>query len=56
MKVYPAASLINFIKFETPIYYIDPKPTISKNNYKNLTLIKNGAVNGTKELLKKLIY
>ena len=56
MKVYPAASLINFIKFKTPIYYIDPKPTISKNNYKNLTLIKNGAVNGTKDLLKKLVY
>ena len=56
MKVYPAASLINFIKFETPIYFIDPKPTVSKNNYKNLILIKNGAVNGTKELLKKLVY
>ena len=56
MKVYPAASLINFIKFKTPIYYIDPKPTVSKNNYKNLTLIKNGAVKGTKELLKKLVY
>ena len=56
MKVYPAASLINFIKLETPIYFIDPKPTVSKNNYKNLTLIKNGAVKGTKELLKKLVY
>jgi NAD-dependent deacetylase len=56
MKVYPAASLINFIKLETPIYFIDPKPTVSKNNYKNLTLIKNGAVNGTKDLLKKLVY
>ena len=56
MKVYPAASLINFIKFETPIYFIDPKPTVSKNNYKNLTLIKNTAVNGTKELLKKLVH
>ena len=56
MKVYPAASLINFIKFEIPIYFIDPKPTVSKNNYKKLTLIKNGAVNGTKELLKKLVY
>ena len=56
MKVYPAASLINFIKFETPIYFIDPKPTVSKNNYKNLTLIKNGAVKGTKDLLKKLVY
>jgi len=56
MKVYPAASLINFIKFETPIYFIDPKPTVSKNNYKNLALIKNGAVNGTKELFKKLVY
>jgi NAD-dependent deacetylase len=56
MKVYPAASLINFIKFETPIYFIDPKPTVSKNNYKNLTLFKNGAVKGTKELLKKLVY
>ena len=56
MKVYPAANLINFIKFEIPIYFIDPKPTISKNNYKNLTLIKNTAVNGTKELLKKLVH
>ena len=33
------------------IYY-----KIRSQKYLNLTLIKNGAVNGTKDLLKKLVY
>ncbi|MGB2087948.1 MAG: SIR2 family NAD-dependent protein deacylase [Psychroflexus salarius] len=32
MQVYPAASLIDFKKAETPIYFIDPEPQIKANN------------------------
>ncbi len=32
MQVYPAASLIDFKKPETPIYFIDPQPQIKANN------------------------
>ena len=39
MQVYPAASLINFIKSGTPIYFIDPKPSIRESDYQNLTII-----------------
>lgn len=55
MQVYPAASLINFVKKNTPIYFIDPKPTISESDFSNLSIIKENAVIGTDILLKKLI-
>lgn len=53
MQVYPAASLINFIKPNTPIYFIDPRPSILESQYSNLTIIKNGAVEGTRELVSR---
>ncbi len=55
MQVYPAASLIDFVPPKTPIYFIDPKPTVSPRNYKNLTIIKKTAVNGVPELVNTLI-
>lgn len=55
MQVYPAASLINFVKQNTPIYFIDPKPTIAKNSFNNLTIIKNIASLGTEKLKKLLV-
>ena len=55
MQVYPAASLIHFIREDTPIYFIDPKPFIDQNHYPNLTIIEENAVVGTEILLKKLI-
>lgn len=55
MQVYPAAGLIDFIQPKTPIYFIDPKPSISESAYRNLTIIQEGAVKGTEILLKKLI-
>ncbi len=55
MQVYPAASLINFIKPKTPIYFIDPNPSINKNAFNNLTIIKDVASTGTDELLKQLL-
>ena len=54
MQVYPAASLINYIQAYTPIYFIDPKPSVRKNQFKNLTIIEEIASIGTSQLLKTL--
>ncbi|MCI2228424.1 NAD-dependent deacylase [Polaribacter sp. MSW13] len=54
MQVYPAASLINYIKPNTPIYFIDPKPAVSKSSFNNLTIIKDVASFGTDKLIKLL--
>lgn len=54
MQVYPAASLINYVHKKTPIFFIDPKPSVSENDYKNLKIIKNLASTGTNELMKIL--
>ena len=54
MQVYPAASLIDYIKPNTPIYFIDPKPSVSESNFNNLTIIKDVASSGTDKLLKLL--
>ncbi len=55
MQVYPAASLIDFVNEETPIYFIDPKPSISENARKNLTIIPKTAVEGVPNLVASLI-
>ncbi len=54
MEVYPAAGLIDYCKPNTPIYCIDPNPSISKKNYSNLTIIKAGASKGISELEKQI--
>ena len=53
IQVYPAASLIHYVSSNTPIYFIDPAPSISKNT--NTTIIKSGAQQGTKQLIKMLV-
>ena len=55
MQVYPAASLIDYISENTPIYFIDPKPVVNKNAFSNLTIIKDVASLGTDKLLRMLI-
>ncbi len=55
MQVYPAASLVNYIKPKTPIYFIDPKPSIAKNDFNNLTIIQDVASSGTDKLINLLI-
>ncbi|MDG1039751.1 MAG: NAD-dependent deacylase [Polaribacter sp.] len=54
MQVYPAASLINYTKPDIPIYFIDPNPAVSENQFNNLTIIKDVASSGTEKLLKLL--
>lgn len=50
MQVYPAASLVHYVKPSTPIYFIDPKPNIEKNSYPNLTIISEKASMGVEKL------
>ncbi|RPD98695.1 NAD-dependent deacylase [Aureibaculum marinum] len=51
MQVYPAASLINYVKSGIPIYFIDPKPAINANDFNNLTVIAEKATKGVKILV-----
>jgi NAD-dependent deacetylase len=53
MQVYPAASLINFVHEETPIYFIDPKPNVKAS--KRLTIIEDTASKGVKKVTDKLL-
>ncbi len=54
MQVYPAASLVSYVRPNTPIYLIDPKPAIAKNQFSNLTIIPKKATKGVEELLESL--
>jgi NAD-dependent deacetylase len=55
MQVYPAASLIEYIKPNTPIYFIDPKPVVSESDFNNLTIITEIASYGTDQLYNLII-
>ena len=48
LAVYPAAGLMRFAKPGTPIYLIDPRPTVSAKQ--NLHVIAKGASEGMREL------
>jgi NAD-dependent deacetylase len=54
MQVYPAASLINYVQQDIPIYFVDPKPSVSENDFNNLTIIKDIASSGTNVLTELL--
>ncbi len=49
MVVYPAASLIHFVKPGTPIFYIDPKPAVV-SDLDDITYIAKKATEGMAEL------
>lgn len=49
MQVYPAASLINFVPDNTPIYFIDPNPALADS--KNITVITKTATEGVKSFI-----
>lgn len=55
MQVYPAASLINFVSSETPIYFVDPKPSVNTAQYNKLTIIEDTAAKGVPILVADLI-
>lgn len=55
MQVYPAAGLVNYVKNETPIYFIDPRPSVSENDFENLSIIPKKAAEGVPALVSDLI-
>ncbi len=56
MQVYPAANLIHYVSQDVPIYFIDPKPMIAKNQLSNkITIISKKASTGVCELIKQLV-
>lgn len=55
LQVYPAAGLIDFIKPEIPLFYIDPKPAAIPNLRNTLEVIPEIASTGVEMLRKKLL-
>jgi len=55
MQVYPAASLLNYAHLDTPIYFIDPKPTINNNENRHIHVIAKKATQGVPILVADLI-
>jgi len=55
MQVYPAASLVHYVKTDIPKFFIDPKPKINNNTLKNLTIIPQKATIGVTELIEKYL-
>ncbi|MCL4153692.1 UNVERIFIED_CONTAM: hypothetical protein GTU68_029539 [Idotea baltica] len=53
MQVYPAASLMDYIQPDTPIYYIDPKPNIKSKT--NLVVISETATIGVKKIIENYL-
>lgn len=54
MQVYPAASLINYVSRKTPIYFVDPKPSVAPNEFNHLNIIAKTAVEGLPNLVAQL--
>lgn len=52
MQVYPAAGLMNYVPEHTPVYFIDPKPTM--NSHANVKVIAETATTGVKMLMEIL--
>lgn len=55
MQVYPAANLVNYVSRNTPIYFIDPKPAIQKNQFENMTILAEKASTGVAKIVSQLV-
>ena len=53
MQVYPAASLMHYAPENTPVYFIDPKPSIDSS--KTIEVIAEKASVGVSNLVEKLL-
>lgn len=53
MQVYPAASLVDFISEETPVYFIDPNPAIEETGH--LKIYAKKASEGVPEVVRELL-
>ncbi len=56
MQVYPAASLIHYRKSGVPIYFIDPKPSVTENEFPDLIIIPEKATTGVPKAISLLTH
>jgi NAD-dependent deacetylase len=54
MQVYPAASLVHYKKPGTPLYFVDPNPSILPGEYENLEILPQRASIGLPTLADRL--
>lgn len=54
MQVYPAAGLVHYAPDETPIYFVDPRPSVSESDFRNLNIYAESAVSGVPKILTAL--
>lgn len=54
LAVYPAASLLHYVRPGVPVYYIDPNPAPQAMGMPGLTIIRDKAVAGMKKLVNIL--
>jgi NAD-dependent deacetylase len=52
MQVYPAAGLVQYAKEDAYIYFVDPKPSISKS--KRITVFAENASTGVPKVVELL--
>lgn len=52
MQVYPAAGLVQYAKADAPIYFVDPKPSISET--KKITVFAENASTGVPKVVELL--
>ena len=55
MQVYPAASLVHYANPHTPIYFVDPRPTVRESDFNNLTIVRKNASIGVPTVVSDLI-
>lgn len=55
MQVYPAASLIHYSPPGIPIFFVDPRPTVSPDDFENLTIVAKTAAAGVPTVVADLI-
>ena len=54
LAVYPAASLLHYVRHGVPVYYIDPNPAESASRIPGLTIIRDTASKGMQRLVEIL--
>lgn len=55
LAVYPAASLLELVKTDTPVYLIDPVKPENHLYQRNINFIQDKATLGTRELVNKML-
>ncbi|MCM5664131.1 SIR2 family NAD-dependent protein deacylase [Galbibacter mesophilus] len=55
MQVYPAAGLVDYKPYEAPLYFIDPRPSISENAIDGLEIIAEKASVGVPIAVSRLL-